>query len=76
MPLTELVLIVSTLIAYGVGLAFWLIHCLDASRVQVHAGAPAWRRFARDPLMAFATGVPVFVLVGLVLAWRVLPALL
>ena len=75
MPLTELVLIVSTLIAYGVGLAFWLVHCLDASRVQVPA-APAWRRFARDPIMAFATGVPVFALVGLVLAWRVLPALL
>ncbi|EHP93254.1 hypothetical protein [Methylorubrum extorquens] len=76
MPLTELVLIVSTLIAYGVGLAFWLVHCLDPSRVQVHAGAPAWRRLVCDPVMALASGVPVLALVGLVLAWRILPALL
>ena len=76
MPLTELVLIVSTLIAYGVGLAFWLVHCLDATQAHAPAAAPAWRRLARDPAAAFASGVPVIVLVGLVLAWRVLPALI
>lgn len=76
MPLTELVLIVSALIAYGAVLAFWLPHCMEASRPGGLVAAPAWRRLALDPVTVFVSGVPVLALVGLALAWRVLPALL
>ncbi|MFC6046960.1 hypothetical protein ACFPYM_03825, partial [Methylobacterium hispanicum] len=59
----------------GVGLAFRLPHCMDVSRPGGLVAAPAWRRLALDPVTAFASGVPLLALVGLALAWRVLPAL-
>ncbi|WP_238230194.1 hypothetical protein [Methylobacterium hispanicum] len=48
---------------------------MDVSRPGGLVAAPAWRRLALDPVTAFASGVPLLALVGLALAWRVLPAL-
>jgi hypothetical protein len=70
MPLTELVVVISSGIAYLIGGMFWLAHCQGARR----PGHPSvLRRIAWEPATVLLGGVPLFAALWLVVVWRILP---
>lgn len=59
MPVTEVVLLMSALLFYAVGMVFWVHRCFVGIEGGRAVAVPGWLRFAGDPTLAFIGSLPV-----------------
>ncbi len=58
MPVTEIVLLMSALLAYAAGMVFWVHRCFARIEGGQAVAVPPWLGFAGDPTLAFIGSLP------------------